>query len=137
MTCYRFDLVARRVSRELLAETATAAHSGLTTDRLFLKYDTAVKPLGDGEVSTSIWRSRAFSYSWPESFGWLQVNGQLAEGVTVRMYLDGVLIHTTPSLVNNTPVRLPARKGYLVELEIQSAARVTGLAIGKTPSELL
>lgn len=137
MTCYRFDIQARRVSREVLADAATAAHQGLTTDRLFIKDGTAVRAIGDGTPATAIWRSRVFSYGWPEGFGWGQINGQLGTGVVLRLYLDGVLVHTTPSITSSKPFRLPARKGYRAEVEIESAGRVTGLALAEVPTELL
>lgn len=137
MTCYRFDIQSRRVSREALADAATAAHQGLTTDRLFLKDGTAIKALGDGTAATGIWRTKMFSYGWHEGFGWAQVNGQFSSGVVLRLYLDGALIYTTPSIMNNRPVRLPAIKGYRAEVEVESADRVTAFALALTPTELL
>lgn len=137
MTCYRFDVVSRRVSHEAIADAATAAHAGLTTDRLFIKDGTAVKPIGDGIGATGVWRSKVFSFGWPEGFGWAQVNGPLETGVVLRLYLDGTLAYTTPTITTSKPVRLPAKKGYHVMLEIESTDRVTGLAVAQAPTDLL
>ncbi len=137
MACYRFDIVARRISREELADSASAAHTGLTEDRLFLKDGVSVKALGDGSVGAATWRSKAFSYAWPEGFGWGQVNGQLSAGVVLRLYIDGTLVYTTPTITTNKPFRLPPVKGYRAEVEIQSTARVTGVALSNNSAELL
>ena len=139
MTCYRFDLVNSRWSISPIgAGTApSAAYNDLLTDTLYRVNSTSIIPVGTGTVVTGRWRSKRFILQDFAGYGWLRVNGNLIAGVVARLYADGVLFYTTPTLLTPDPVRLPGGRAKRWELEIESADRVTLLMVATTTAELL
>jgi hypothetical protein len=135
LTCYRFDIISKRMSVVPALASVTAAHPALLTDRVYVVDGTAIKALGDGSVQTGTWRSRRFAFPWAEGFGWVRVNGPDVTGVVLRYYLDGVLVHTA-TFNDRKPQRLPARKGYRVELELEAAVRITSISVAQSAEEL-
>lgn len=132
---YRFDIIAKRLSVEPRMEVTTAAHQSLVGDTLFLVDGTAIKPMSDGAVASSIWRSKRFAFAYEVGFGWLRVGGPLTAPVTVRVICDGVTVRTA-TVSDRKPQRLPARKGFRWEMEIESTSRVTDVVIAQASEEL-
>jgi hypothetical protein len=135
MACHRFDLVSKALSTAPTIGGVLAAHPALSLDQLFVVDGTAIKALGAGDALAGRWRSKLVVYPWPEGYGWIRVNGPAVEDVTVRYYLDGVLVHTSV-FTNRSPQRLPALKAHRIELELEAAERITSVAVAKTPQEL-
>lgn len=132
---YRFDLTAKAMSTEPLAETAAAAHQSLAADQLFLVVGTSIRALGAGAGAAGVWRSKKFAAPYPMGFGWLRVMGPMLSPVTVRVICDGVTVRTA-TLTDRRPQRLPAVKGYRWELELESAGRVVEVAVAQAQEEL-
>jgi len=131
----RFDLSTKRISEVPALGDVRAVQTDLLADRLFLAEGTTVKALGDGAPATAIWRSRAVIRPNPVTYGWLKLNGPLTAPVTMRVYADGVLIHTA-TVADRKPQRLPAKPGRTWVIELESTSRVTSAAIAQTAPEL-
>jgi hypothetical protein len=131
----RFDLRTKRISEVPALGDVRAVHPDLLTDKLFAVVGTGVQALDDGAPATAIWRSGKFVRPYPHGFGWLRLNGPLTAPVTMRVYVDGVLIRTA-TVTNRNPQRLPSTKGRTWEIELESASRVTSAAIANTAEEL-
>lgn len=114
----------------------TAAYTDLLTDSLYTVAGGAIVPYTSGATDTAVWRSKRLVLVDYPGFGWLRVNGQISTGVIVRLYAEGVLFYTTPSITNRNPVRLPAGKYRRWEIEMESKDRVTSLVIATTVEEL-
>jgi hypothetical protein len=91
--------------------------------------------LGGGAVYSPVWRSKKFAFPHAVGFGWMRASGPIAEPVTVRLYVDGALIHTA-TLTNREPVRLPAKKGMRWEIELESEGPVTSITLAQAQPEL-
>lgn len=135
MKATRFDLSTKRISEVPALGDVRAVQTDLLADRLFLAEGTTVKALGDGAPVAAIWRSRAVVRASPVTYGWLKLNGPLTAPVTVRVYADGVLIHTA-TVADRKPQRLPAKPGRTWVIELESTSRVTSAAIAQTAVEL-
>jgi hypothetical protein len=140
MQVFKFDVAGGKISRETTPTTAGAVHSDLSTDTAFVFVPgSGVLPLHSGAARPGKWRGRIIRVpsSSAVGFAWLRVNASFSAGVTVRIYGDGVLFYTTPVLMSNRPVRLPAglRRGW--EIEVESQDRVTSVAIASTTEELV
>ena len=135
MRVLRFDATARRISD--LVVDATAARQSLDADALYVASGTQLKAIDAGTRETATWRSRRFSMPNPEGFGWAQINADFEEGVVLKLYVDGVLIYTSPTILSKEPFRLPAVKGRRWELELVSKDKVTSLEIAQAAQELM
>lgn len=134
MKVLRFDLAARRLSdREL---NASAVHPSLVDDSLYVVDGTSIKAIDRGALMAAIWRSRRMAFPVDVGFGWARVSGKLQSGVTLRVFADGVLVHTKTGLVSNEPFRLPAVEAMRWELELESTDRVTGIKLAQASEEL-
>jgi len=135
MTVYRFDILAKRLSDANLP-AATGAMPDLLSDTLYVADGTAVKGVVSGAVTAGTWRSRRYQFPSPISFGWGRLEGPVVGGAVVRLYADGVLVYTTPTITSRDPFRLPARRAKRWEMEIESTDRITGLRLGQSVEEL-
>lgn len=135
MATLLFDLTGNILTDQVGA-TPLAAHPDLLTDTLYAVVGTDIVPYRAGAVLTSTWRSKRFVLNRVHGFGWLRLNGEFSAGAVARVYRDGVLFHTTPAIVDNEPVRLPAGRSMRWELEIESVDRLTSAALASTVEEL-
>lgn len=135
MAVYRFDIQAQRISDANLP-AATGAMPDLLSDTLYVADGTAVKGVLSGATTPGTWRSRRYQFPAPISFGWGKLEGTVVAGAVVRLYTDGVLTYTTPTITSRDPFRLPARRAKRWELEVESTDRITGLRLGQSVEEL-
>lgn len=91
--------------------------------------------LGGGDPFVPVWRSKRFAFPEAIGFGWMRASGPITAPVTVRLYVDGNLIHTA-TLTNREPTRVPAVKGMRWEIEIESVSQVTEVCLAQTQPEL-
>jgi hypothetical protein len=115
--------------------TVTATYTDLLTDSMYLMIGNDVRRWDGGAALAYTWKSRLFSLQRPENFGAGRVS---ATGfpVTVKVYADGVLIHTETAQ-NNSPFRLPP--GFLAtdwEVEVSGTNRVRNVELATTISAL-
>lgn len=115
----------------------SAAFTDRATGIAYVLIGGDIKAIDGGAAQSAKWRSKSFAFPYATGFGWAQVSARYASGVVLRLYLDGALAYTTPTLTSAQPVRLPAVVGHHVEIEIESADRVTGVAVSNVQSELL
>ncbi len=92
----------------------------------------------DASPGTYIWRSKIFALPTEVNFGAFQALGKAAgagPAFAARIYADGNLVATAAGI--NAVQRLPS--GFLArewEIEIESNARVTSVALGFSPGDL-
>lgn len=115
----------------------TATFTDLLTDTMYYVNGAAVVPLFAGAALTGTWKTKVIVRNDHPGFGWLRINGDdLAAGVVVRVYGDGALYFTSPSLTSRDPVRMPAGRFREWEIEVESAARVHDVMLATTADEL-
>ena len=108
---------------------AEAAFVDRATGRMYLLRGIGVRPFGvDGDNETHVWRSRQFVFPNVEGFGWMKVSDPMTSPVTVRLFADGVQIHSA-SVATKNPLRVPAI------IEIESESRVTEVALAQVAAE--
>lgn len=139
MQLWKFDLGSKRITRETTPASATAAHTDLRSDTLYLASGAQIVPMHTGVLATGKWRSRELKLPSGKYYGfaWVRVNGDFAEGATVKLFAEGALVYTTPTITNGTPQRLPAGKARAWSIEIESKDRVTSLVVAGTAEELV
>lgn len=135
MPLLMFDLESKRITTRPAALGATA-YTDLLTDTLYSVAETSVVPINSGAVLTGLWRSPRFVLDAYYGFAWLRLTGNFNTGAVVRLYENGVLFYTTPTILSNDPVRLPGGKSKRIELELQSSDRFTELKITSTTEEM-
>lgn len=135
MPLLMFDLQSKRITRRPAALGATA-YTDLLTDALYSVTGTSVVPINSGAVLTGLWRSPRFVLDAYYGFAWLRLTGTITAGAVVRLYADGVLFYTTPTILSADPVRLPPGRFKRVELELESTDRITAMTITSTTGEL-
>ncbi len=114
----------------------SAAYSDLLTDEMYVVTADVVRPFLSVPSRVGTWRSPKIVVRAFPSFGWLRVNGQLTDPVTVRIYGDGQLWYTTPPITDREPVRLPPGRYATWEIEVESASRITSVLLASTKEEL-
>lgn len=139
MPCYRFDLESKRISTDTTAATPSALYADMRSDTLYGVIGVTVVPMHGGATETATWRSKVFkipsgAYS---GFAWCRINGQLANGVTLRFYANGVLVHTKTGVTTIEPIRMPAIEARAWEVEISSRDRITSLVLADSLEGLL
>lgn len=111
-------------------------YQDLRTDTLYKVVDGEIRPMfGGAGALTSVWRSRKFTLPTRPGAAWLRINGPQAGPATVRVYGDGVL-RSTQTLAARAPVRFPAKRARLWEIEVEGAARVTSVVVASSVEEL-
>lgn len=136
--CLVFDYMSRTISElDQSADAACSDESGL-----YVLGGTQIADLlpASGAARTGQWHSKTFVLGRPQNFSWLQVDGAFTNNgaptsATVRVYADGVLLHTAvvPSIA---AVRLPPGRFMKWRVEIESSAQINGVILASTTEEL-
>lgn len=113
-----------------------AAFTDLVTDTLYVVAGPTVVDYHAGAGQVAVWRSRRHVMDNYQGYGWARVNGPALTGVVLRLYGDGTLFYTTPSITSRSPVRLPAGQFKRWELEVETSDRITSVVIATTTAEL-
>jgi hypothetical protein len=115
---------------------ANEAYTDLTTDTLYIAGPAGITALFDASAEnlTGIWRSKVIVLDFQPSFSWAIVEGDYP--ATVRLYGDGVLFYTTPTITSRAPFRLPPGRFREWEMEVESNGRVTAVNVANSLSEL-
>ena len=133
-----FDFRGQRISKSA-APAATALYTDLLDDTLYAVIgsglSTDIKPMLTASAQTAIWRSKRIVLDFQPSFAWLRLEGPVTS-VVARLYGDGTLYYTTPSITNNNPVRLPAKRFREIEIELESTGRVVDVTLASSSKEL-
>ena len=129
------DLVARKVSKSPAASEVDL-YQDIRTDTLYRVIGTTVRPMFQGSALTATYRTGTFVLDNHPGFAWLRLEGPVTSAVA-RIYGDGVLRYTTPTITGNTPIRIPAIRSREWEIEVDSAGRVTDITLASSTRELL
>lgn len=113
----------------------TALHNDLRTDTLYAAVGTSLLPQRTGAAQSAVWRSRKIVLDGQPSFALLLLEGPFTSAVA-RLYGDGALFYTTPTITQSLPVPLPARRFREFELELELAGRLTRALLAGDSREL-
>lgn len=114
----------------------TAGYTDQITDTLYIASGTSLLPMGQGAAMTADWRSGIYAIDNQSSFSWARATGNFTS-TQLRVYADGVLVHTIASLAANTPVRMPALRGREWEVRVTGTERVQRVTLASSSAELL
>lgn len=137
---YKFDVASKSISKDDSAgATPDALFADLSTDTLYAVIGTAVLPMHGGSLAGSVWRSRVVKAPSGVStgFAWLRLNGEMGAGSVVKLFADGALVYTTPTILNNEPLRVPDRMARAWEIELSGTDRITSMVLSDTTEGLL
>lgn len=136
---YKFDMASKRISTDSTASAPGAVYSELLTDTLYAVIGTSITAMHAGALALGTWRSRLIKAQSgvPTGFAWIRLNGDLGAGAVVRLFADGALAYTTPTIASGEPLRLPARQARAWEVELSGLARVTSLVLADNTEALL
>lgn len=136
---FKFDMASKRISVDTSAPALSTLFADLSTDTLYAVTGTSVQAMHGGAGGTGVWRSRVFKApsGVPTGFAWLRLTGDLVSGAVVKLYADGGLVYTSPSITDGEPRRLPDRMARAWEVELTGAARVTSLVAADDTEALL
>jgi len=137
---FKFDVASKSISTDNSSGTQPdALFADLSTDTLYAAIGTTVKPMHGGAAAGSVWRSRLVKApsGVPTGFAWIRLNGVMATGSVVKLYADGVLSYTTPTITSNDPQRLPDRMARAWEIELLGTDRITSLVVSDSTEDLL
>jgi hypothetical protein len=104
------------------------------TDTLYVSEGAAIVPMFAGAAQTAVWRSKIIVDDEQPSISWARVEGDYP--AVLRLYGDGVLVYTTPNITSNAPFALPAGRYREMQVEVESAARVTEVMLASSVQEL-
>lgn len=139
-TIYKFDVASKSISTDDSAGAVPdALFADLSTDTLYAAIGTAVKAMHAGTPAGSVWRSRKVKAPSGvfTGFAWLRLNGQMGAGSVVKLYADGVLTYTTPTITSNEPERLPDTMARAWEIELSGSDRITSMVVSDSTEGLL
>jgi hypothetical protein len=132
--CYALDLKDGKLTT--IDATGSAFFRDLVNDTLYLASGTTIKSLFTaGSKRTGTWKSKIMVMPSYANLGWLQANSDFEAPVTVKLYREGVLTDTKV-LTGREPVRVSSKRAIEHEVQIESAARVTGVTLASTAQEL-
>lgn len=129
------DFVSRRISSVDVPSWFTAAHTSLLRDAMYFVLLDEIYTQQVGTELIGLWRSKRFVADHHPTFAWLRLEGPVTSAV-VRLYADGELFYTTPAIVDNMPVRLPAGRAREWEIELESTGPVTQIVLTTTSDEM-
>lgn len=110
-------------------------YTDLRTDTLYAVDGLEVAPLIASGVRMGTWRSGKFTFRSHPHFAWLRLAGPAGNTATVRIYGDGALI-SSQVVQTQEPVRLPAHRARLWEVEVEGTKRLTSIVVA-TSAEVL
>jgi hypothetical protein len=90
---------------------------------------------GDTVVRAGVWRSKKLNNPAKLGYTCWRVESDFESAVTLRLYGDGVLVHTA-AFTTQEVQRLPAGKWRDLEVEVEALCNVTGVALATSPKEL-
>lgn len=136
---FRFDLTAKRISKDANIGAPVALFADLETDTLYAVEGTSIKAVHGGASSGGTWKSRVFKepsgvYS---GFAWGRLTGDLTAGVVLKLYADGALAYTTPTITLGEPFRLPGIEARAWTVELLGTARVASLVVADSAEALI
>lgn len=137
---YKFDVASKGISKDDSGGvTPDALFADLSTDTLYAAISTDVKPMHGGAAVGSKWRSRVVKApsGVPTGFAWIRLNGEMGAGSVVKLYADGVLTYTTPTITSNDPLRLPDTMARAWEIELSGTDRITSMVVSDSTEGLL
>jgi hypothetical protein len=114
----------------------TAAGTDLLSDSMYVAYGDQVNPVHGGSTVAGVWRSRRYQLPSAVSFAWARLEGPVTTGAVVRLYGDGVLVYTTPTITSLEPFRVRAIRAKRWEIEVESVDRIVGIRLGQSIEEL-
>lgn len=115
----------------------SAVFTDLVADEMYVATGDQIRPwVGGDSTRTGVWKTPKVRTRQYPAFGWLRVNGPMTSTAVVRVYGDGVLVHTTPAISTRDPVRLPAGRYAMMEFEIESDGPFTSVVLASTAEEL-
>jgi hypothetical protein len=131
---YALDLASKKISN--FTQVCTGAYSDLITDKLYVVSGTTLIDLfGGASFNTGVWRSKKFVNQGYTAFGCLKVESNFESPVTVKVYGEGVLVHTA-TFTNANAQRLPPGRYRELEFQIEAACSVTALRMATSMQEL-
>jgi len=112
-----------------------AGYHSLLRDELFVVgADKLVKKWYGGAAKNYVWKSKKFTMPHIIGFSCAQLEAE-AYPMTVKLYADGVLIHTQ-TVTSREPFRLPAKVGRDWEFQIEGSKEVFSFAMANSMTEL-
>lgn len=117
----------------------TALHRDLLSDTLYGVNGAAIVAVNAGAGDSGVWRSGIVRVPGgiPTGFAWARLQGVFVDGAVLKLYADGVLVYTTPTIMNSDPVRLPDLMARSWEIELSSKDRITSLVVTDDTEALL
>ena len=115
--------------------SVTTLCQDLLTDTLYCASGAQAIPLFAGSRLSATWRSRVVLADLRTLPGWARIDGPF-DAAVLRVYGDGLLVYTTPTIANNLPVRLPAGRYRELEFEVESDGIVTAVVMASSSEEL-
>lgn len=132
--CLAFSLAGNKLGT--VSMPASAVYADKVDDTLYVASGLTVKAAFGGNTRrTATFRSKKFTLPKPTNFAWLQVDSDFTASVVIRLYGDGTLCHTA-TVTGLLPVRIPAGAYLAWEIEVESAARVTGVILATSTAAL-
>jgi hypothetical protein len=116
---------------------ADTLYTDLLTDTLYTVLGTDIVPVFAVGKRTSIWRSKKIVLRDHPSLAWLRLNGPMAGTAIVRIYGDDGALWHTATVATREPYRLPPGRNKHWEIEIESDAQFTSVALASSTEELL
>lgn len=129
------DFVRTRIGKSE-APAWTALYQDMRLDTLYGAVGTTVLPQFTAGFQVGVWRTRRVVLDAQESMAVLLLEGPFTEAVA-RLYGDGSLYYTTPTISSSRPVRLPARRFREIEVELESDDRITRMVLASSIEELV
>ena len=115
----------------------TGLYNDLRNDALYgVRQGTISKLEGSTSVLSYTWRSKQFLLPKPLNFKCAQVIAGDYTSITVKFYVDGVLVHTA-SPTSQAPFQLPGGyKGRVLEVELSGTSTVVAVHVAESMEEL-
>lgn len=115
---------------------SAAIYVDLVTDTMYVVSGTAIKAAFSAATArTATWKSGVAVLPAQAPLAWAQVESDFEAPVTVRWTADGALRHTM-TFSSRSPQRLPPGRYLEHTIEVESAARVTGVTLAGSTDEL-
>jgi hypothetical protein len=110
-------------------------YTDLLTDTMYAVEGTDVVPYFDTGQRVGLWRSQKFILPDHPSFAWVRVNGPGSISATVRLLRDGATFYSV-TITGREPVRVPAGRARMWEIEVEGQGIVTSVAIASSVEEI-